>query len=933
MIWGPSRLGQRITKCRSWRLTILDDSLAFSIDDDVAEISIAGITDVTSTPGFAWSTVEIAHPDRRIRLRGIPKRRARSLTKQLRDARALVAHQLHVAALTAQFEATLQALQQWKTALGDAMSEALEKDGWLTREFHAEWSARKQSLGMDQLLADPTLSSEILRPEHSWPLQPWFEDLGDLIAGANEVHLDAQRKIHHEFFQTVEKSPLTDEQTRAVITHDNRVLVVASAGSGKTSTMVAKAGYAIKRQLVDPDKILLLAFNASAAAELQERVNARLTPQGLDPSEVVARTFHAFALTVIGHATGRKPTAAQWLSNGEDIRQLSRIVDKLRRTDHSFRTSWDFFQSVLARDYVKSNTSHKQDIEDGPNLRTAKGELVKSVGERIIADWLYFNGVDYIYERRYPIATADADHRQYQPDFYYPQIDAFHEHWALNSDGTSDFPGYIEGIDWKRGLHRSNGTILLETTMAQLWAGEALPALAKDLTERGITLDPNPQRFVTNKTPVENEQLLRTFRSFLSHAKSNRLSDEHLEARLLGDGDDAVRFRDRAFLRLFTAIRREWEAALRAASAVDFEDMLNLAVDHLEAGDWMSPFELVMVDEFQDASLARVRMAKALVNQPGRHLLAVGDDWQSINRFAGADLSAMTRFEDHYGPSQILKLERTFRFPQSIADVSSMFVLQNSDQLPKSVRSTTQEVAESVRIMTLDGANRTTAETAERAAIRYFLKTLHDDLRAGTVPRPSGRKIRVYVLGRYQYQKQLLPDWRDLSEQMDVRFMTVHASKGGEADYVVIPDLISGTWGFPSTIQDDPVLRLAMPAPEAFPYAEERRLFYVAMTRARRQALLLTITGRESRFVLELIRDSGIARTNAIGEPLETTVCPECGRGIMTRRNSKRGEFLGCSRYPWCKTTAPLPELQVATRSQRGSWVETGVGSRRTSRR
>jgi DNA helicase-4 len=903
--WGPSRLGQRITKCRDWRLTILDNTVALVIDHENLEISIASITDVTTRHGFAWSIVEITHPDRRIRLRGIPKRRARSLTEQLGDARAVVARQLHVAGLAAQFEASLDALQKWKAALDSAKSAALETEGWLTSEFHAEWSERKQALGLDQLLADPILMTDIVRPDHSWPLQDWWEDLGDLIASANEAHILEQREIHHEFFQTVEKSPLTEEQARAVITHDNRVLVVASAGSGKTSTMVAKAGYAIKRRLVDPDKILLLAFNASAAQELQERVSERLAPQGLESNRVVARTFHAFALTVIGHATGEKPTAAQWLSNGEDMRQLSRIVDKLRRSDYSFRASWDFFQAVLARDYVKSNTSQKQDVDDGPNLRTAKGELVKSVGERVIADWLYFNGVDYVYEHRYPVTTADTDHRQYQPDFYYPQIGAFHEHWALNSDGTSNFPGYLEGMAWKRDIHRSNGTILLETTMAELWAGEALPSLAKDLTDRGITLDPDPDRFITSKTPVENEQLLRTFRSFLSHAKSNRLTDGQLEARLQAEGDDAVRFRDRAFLRLFMAIRHEWDEALRAAGSVDFEDMLNLAVDHLEAGDWVSPYQLVMVDEFQDASLARVRMAKALVNQPGRHLFAVGDDWQSINRFAGADLSAMTKFEEHYGPSQILKLERTFRFPQSLAHVSSTFVLQNPRQLQKTVRSSTREFAESVRIMTLDGPNRDTADNAVRAAIRHILKTLRDGLLAGAVPSSTGRKISVYVLGRYQHQKQLVPDWRDFRQHLDVRFMTVHSSKGAEADYVVIPDLISGRWGFPSTIQDDPVLRLAMPEPEEFPYAEERRLFYVALTRARRQALLLTITGRESRFVLELIRDSGLVRTNAIGEPLETIICPECGRGIMTPRTGKHGGFLGCSRYPWCKTTIP----------------------------
>ncbi len=147
---------------------------------------------------------------------------------------------------------------------------------------------------------------------------------------------------------------------------------------------------------------------------------------------------------------------------------------------------------------------------------------------------------------------------------------------------------------------------------------------------------------------------------------------------------------------------------------------------------------------------------------------------------------------------------------------------------------------------------------------------------------------------------------KTLADLLDISFMTIHASKGGEADYIVIPGMVSGKWGFPSTIPNDPVLRLAMPAAEKFPKAEERRLFYVALTRARRGVLLVTINNRESRFVMELIRDQAMLRTNAIGEVLHSIVCPRCGLGFMVERTSKRGAFLGCRRYARCKTTLAL---------------------------
>jgi len=123
--------------------------------------------------------------------------------------------------------------------------------------------------------------------------------------------------------------------------------------------------------------------------------------------------------------------------------------------------------------------------------------------------------------------------------------------------------------------------------------------------------------------------------------------------------------------------------------------------------------------------------------------------------------------------------------------------------------------------------------------------------------------------------------------------------------------MVSGKWGFPSTIPNDPVLRLVMPSAEDFPRAEERRLFYVAMTRAKRGVVLVTLKGRESRFLLELIRDHLIVRTNALGKILDSIVCPGCGRGFMVERTSKRGKFLGCGRFPHCKNTQSIENSRI----------------------
>jgi DNA helicase-4 len=197
--------------------------------------------------------------------------------------------------------------------------------------------------------------------------------------------------------------------------------------------------------------------------------------------------------------------------------------------------------------------------------------------------------------------------------------------------------------------------------------------------------------------------------------------------------------------------------------------MLNRAADLIENGSWRSPYRLVMVDEMQDASHARARLVRALVKSPGVLLFAVGDDWQSINRFAGADLSVMTRFDDWFGTATTLRLQRTFRSPQSICDVSSAFISKNPGQLLKRVVSDQPEYPPAVTAV----AVRSNTEYA--AVINRYLTALDRALGAGTIPTGRDGRTSVYILGRYRkvneaVQPVLDRDWVNL----DVRFNTMH---------------------------------------------------------------------------------------------------------------------------------------------------------------
>ena len=360
------------------------------------------------------------------------------------------------------------------------------------------------------------------------------------------------------------------------------------------------------------------------------------------------------------------------------------------------------------------------------------------------------------------------------------------------------------------------------------------------------------------------------------------------------------------FADLYWRVHDRWQAELAADGFVDFEDMLIEASRALDTGAATSSYDMVLVDEFQDSSTARARLVQGLVKGRHKYLMTVGDDWQSIYRFAGSDIGVMTDFERWFGRGETLKLETTFRSSQEITDSASAFVSKNPRQLPKSVASARGHSGVPVRVLRIVASDPNKPEPELATAVATYLDHISHRLVNDQIAPSRDGRVTVDVLGRYQFEKDLLP--RRKSPGLDVHFRTIHGAKGLEADYVLIPRLVSGTVGFPSQIDSDPLLDLVMPEPDPFPFGEERRLFYVALTRARREVALLTVQGRESPFLVELMADGlvtlvGEGPEEATGTNLPTTPCPACGQGLLRRRPGKSGPFLGCTRFPVCTYT------------------------------
>jgi Superfamily I DNA and RNA helicases len=326
---------------------------------------------------------------------------------------------------------------------------------------------------------------------------------------------------------------------------------------------------------------------------------------------------------------------------------------------------------------------------------------------------------------------------------------------------------------------------------------------------------------------------------FLVLFKQSQQTLSELTARVKKQKEAA---RSSVFLSLFSPVLMRYEQYLSARNEIDFADMIGKAIKYVESGRFVSPYRHILVDEFQDISQDRARLLKALLAQKEDAVLfAVGDDWQSIYRFTGSDINITRRFSALFGATAVTTLDLTFRFNNQIGDVASTFIRQNPEQIPKEIRSVT--TVNSPTISLIDSSK------PEQGLERALTSIVQQELA------PSDKKITVAVLARFNFMLDNIP-FAQLGKQypqLDIQFMSVHASKGKEADHVIVLGLNKGKYGFPSQKETDPVLALLLPEQEKYPYAEERRLFYVALTRAKNRVYLVYNSHDASPFIDELI--------------------------------------------------------------------------------
>ena len=764
---------------------------------------------------------------------------------------------------------------------------------------------------------------------------------------ANTAFIESELKRSRRFFDTVESNALTDEQRQAVVVDEDHNLVVAAAGSGKTSVVMAKAGWLIKRGYRDPVEILLLAFARDAREEMENRIERRLGAAASSPLKV--QTFHSLGLAIIGEAEGRRPSLARVAEDDWAMREMIKtIVQGLLKTPEFYELMMTWFQNHFAPH--KSQTDFKTHGEYARyvkqnDLRSLKGERLKSYEECLIANFLFLQGVPYEYEKDYRHKTATAKKRQYKPDFTLTAHDIHIEHFGISRTGETaprvNSKEYLEGMEWKREQHKTHGTKLIVTYSYENADGVLISNLKKKLKAQGVEFSPIPPDRIFDLLEKKGrvDPFVDLVATFLERYKAEGYTIDKVLGRRFEIADQP---RTAAFLKVFEMIFKKYEDRLEQSGEIDFNDMISRATSHVESGRYASPYGYILVDEFQDIAPGRARLLKALLNnRPESQLFAVGDDWQAIYRFAGSDISIMREFAKRFGANERIDLTKVFRCPQRISSIAAKFVLQNPDQLQKSVSSTQRIKGPCVTIGLPARAGRDVQGDEGRDGSGAAGSGVHAEAgRGGSAaaghgvhgkagPDGSGvegqdildeavqrieadaarysEKSSVMILGRFKHSKpDRFAEIKSNHPELKFTYMTAHRSKGQEADYVIVVGLNNETHGFPSQVAGDPILELVQAEPENFPRAEERRLFYVAMTRAKRRVFLLADGEIASPFINELYE--GDYDVDFFGrEPGGEVACPVCIEGyLVPRKNSNnRSTFYSCTNWPGCHGTQP----------------------------
>ena len=698
-----------------------------------------------------------------------------------------------------------------------------------------------------------------------------FESVHRLVKQHNEAVIKERLEKNREFFDHCLSYPLDEQQRRSIVSEEDNCLVVSSAGSGKTSSIVGKVKYLLERKGIDPEEILLISYTNKAAAELTDRMGV----PGLR-----GYTFHKLALDLIGQVTGEKPSICD---NTDAL--FVRIYHNLLSDKRFQEAIVEYFveYQIQQEEWEKRKQEHRDKLSELKSTRIkallpdmdGNDIFVKSEQEQKICFALSSLGVKFRYEEPYEHHVANEMHSQYSPDFsiHYEKKGLpkrlYLEHFAIDEHGMVPVwfakekgltyeeanQQYGDGITWKRAVHKKFGTALIETSSADFHYFDIREKLREMLSKAGVPIEIKMEEelydMVLPKNSKKEKAFIRLVVTFATLLKSSCKSIPEILNQVNDERSEFI------IKRIFLPVFERYLEALKQNGQIDFTDAIIWATKLCKTTKPVN-YRYIIVDEFQDISIDRYHFLKALRDgNPPAKLYCVGDDWQSIYRFSGSDMALFNHFADYFGATEVNKIETTYRFSEPLVSMSSHFIQRNKAQITKRIRPFNTDTKTDLYFYAY-----------ERSKYCEVIGQL-----VASIPVDKS----VFLLGRYSFDDYYLSfAFQSVNENgrffyfigdKKIEYLTVHKSKGLEADYVILLQCNKDTYGFPSMISDDPVLDYVLTKSDQFPYGEERRLFYVAITRAKVQTIVLYDQRFPSVFVNEFLHPEKVTEESYTKHP------------------------------------------------------------------
>lgn len=711
-------------------------------------------------------------------------------------------------------------------------------------------------------------------------------------------------------------SDLNEEQRLAVTSESMQLLVLAGAGSGKTKTLLQKIIYLIEEKGVNPSAILAITFTKNAANEMIDRLiiaadksgeyqkalsDKKISFQAKDVirqeyrnkykwiSGLTIRTFHSFCYTVMRNhgakefdnkfriigeeKSGEEDEFSKYIAP-ETVYEVFHklIIESCENPEYLLRLKRYILDYLVDRIHVKKNTYTTQ---EGKLFTSLNGTKVRSKSEQFIADWLYRHNIPFEYEPLLQVADFP-----FHPDFYIPVANLYIEHVSNLSYAMEDKEKQFS----KGGIHYVKTRE--EDTRDSAYFSHQLERIFKGILPPNYNTTAQLNYTEEFKAIMDKvHEFVRLVVQVMDMIKVENISMDTIKEKAAADQHERVR----EFYAIAIPLIEKYRAYCVNRSYMDFNDMITYCMTLLDrqpdiADLYRNKYKYILVDEFQDVNNLQVELIRKLLTD-STQLFCVGDDWQSIYGFRGSNVSYIIEFQKHFPAAEVIKLNYNYRSTEHIVGASNEVIKHNKFRIDKDIKA----VNRSEHKIVVFAGN-------EQENIDFCIRTVQELQEAGVGPEDIlflYRRSAMYSPKSYQNKPSLSATL--IKKGLKVSAKTIHSAKGLEAKVVFILGLTDGQGGFPDVWSEDRILQIIKSVGYDLLMEEERRLFYVALTRAKDKLYLITERGNESQFLREIPETYTVKTSEPITAAVEPVrlcskchsklekmwvVCPWCGESL-----------------------------------------------------